>query len=201
MITLAHPWLAAAIADKAYPAIIDWLQDEKATLSNVLLLYAGTPPEWTDGIGQEVLAGWVKASLYERLVPIGEGGFSWLSNMVAAICLDNALANRLICEDERLRREGQRLAAAASWSGQNIEIGPENVVYKEVEALVFAVTVRDAKRRTLALFPEVKVRIIPQGTPRLPDAYRGAYSSKIGSVAHIIPDEIIVMHQAGPFST
>lgn len=61
-ITLDTPWLASALASNAPPeVIVDYLQDNDCTLSDVLLLYAGDRPAYVDGIGAGVLIAWLKA--------------------------------------------------------------------------------------------------------------------------------------------
>ncbi len=47
-------------------ALTDWLQDQGATLAEVLLLFAGTPPEWVDGLPQPVLVEWCRATEPDR---------------------------------------------------------------------------------------------------------------------------------------
>jgi hypothetical protein len=58
-ITLAHPVLASMLCEGVAPLLVDWLQDQNADLPAMVRLYAGTPPEYTDGIGEAVLGLWM----------------------------------------------------------------------------------------------------------------------------------------------
>src|ERR1700722_1615635 len=60
MITLEDPWLSDALAHGAPDGmIVDWLIDQDATLGDMALLFAGTPPLHTDGVTQSILALWL----------------------------------------------------------------------------------------------------------------------------------------------
>lgn len=64
MITLAD------LLPDAPPEIqVDWLQEQGATLADVLALYAGTPPKYLDGLPQDVLAAWCKTTEPGALAP------------------------------------------------------------------------------------------------------------------------------------
>lgn len=57
-----NPDLAAAIVAESHrtpEAAVDLLLEMEATLCDVLLLYAGTPPDWEDGLPQKVLCEWL----------------------------------------------------------------------------------------------------------------------------------------------
>lgn len=56
------PDLMAAVVEHAQTdplAAVDLLIEQRATLTEVLLAYAGAPPEWEDGLPQQCLAEWL----------------------------------------------------------------------------------------------------------------------------------------------
>lgn len=86
MITLDHPALAAALAAHEPPEIMaDWLTDQGCSLGEVLLLFAGQPPDWQGGIGLEVLAAYVRWTC-DREVRRPEG-LVWLSDHLRSLSI------------------------------------------------------------------------------------------------------------------
>ena len=69
---LADPTLAALLANPDAPPGIcaDRLQELGAELAHVLILYAGTPPDYLDGLPQAVLVEWCKATEPNEVVSL-----------------------------------------------------------------------------------------------------------------------------------
>ncbi len=78
MIT-AHRATLAAFTEAEALIAVDYLQEVEVTLPEVLLAYAGTAPEFADGLPHEALWEWLRRTEYFQLSPYAGGRGPWLS--------------------------------------------------------------------------------------------------------------------------
>lgn len=168
---LQDPRLRAAFdaasedAGAVNPAV-DMLLEREASLGDVLMAFAGTPPDWSDGMPQSVLAKWLEQT--EPSMPakartvdgaVLEIGFRKRWKAAGSITDDGNLVISTLGRELFLARglpPGDDMLSRALEQYRGLETHPNIPVYPEVDR-VKAITLRDRKRRVLSLFPEVKV--------------------------------------------
>ncbi len=149
-LTAAHHATLAAFAEADALIAVDYLQECEATLPEVLLAYAGTAPEFADGLPHEALWEWL-----HRTEPwcIGQkyhdGRPTWRWEAVQDTRPDWQVAADILNGDS-IRRYHVDPEAVRIFVERGCKL------YPEVAAAV-AACVRDRKRRVLTLFPEVQV--------------------------------------------
>lgn len=160
----------------------DWLTDHDVTLASVLLLFAGTAPEHTDGLAQAALVAWLRATEPEQ-GPTGNVVWSVVRyrwQAVERVSIEQYRAER----DFSHRVEGpavvwgiEAIAADAmqgchgvvswenvrrwcgvAWHSSSCPVVASNQTINAIDAAV-ARARRWLKREVLALFPKVEIRI------------------------------------------
>lgn len=161
---LDDPILQAAFASDNPSAAVDMLVERRATLTDVLLAYAGTPPHWTDGMPRAVLARWLELHEPDRIIgartmPSGTSGPSVRQPRhlaVSRITEDAHLFARTVSGDPDIQRAIANTASEAVIYGRSPMLAGSHPAVVAASARAKAVVCRDCKRRVLKLFPEVE---------------------------------------------
>ncbi len=129
-----------------------------ATLPDVLRLYAGEPPGWDQAwLPQEALWRWLQQTEPKRFCAEADIPWDWRWEAVRGLTPDVDLFSRTISSDHEAITIANHQALMLSWHGRVTVVRPDQRL-KGVEARAQAVCLRDQKRRTLCLFPEVEYR-------------------------------------------
>ncbi len=78
---LANYINAVNAGDMPPQALADYLTEQGCELRDVLLLFAGTAPEWVDGLPQSVLVAWLHVSEPNQLAGFGRWRWEAIANM------------------------------------------------------------------------------------------------------------------------
>lgn len=183
-VLLSDPVLRVAFDSGNHDAATDMLIEREATLGDVLSAFAGTPPNWLDGMPKEVLVLWLKATELSKPTP---AGYLFTGDRVIAQCRwehietireDVQLIARTVSANSAAH---QALLDEAQWSmtrGRSPTGLPGgHPALQNAFRLAKRVAKRDVKRKVLALFPEVK-------------SQRECYVSDVA--LHIVDDMLLV---------